>query len=135
MKSKLPYILIAEESENDRKALVQELERHIVYAAIEPVENKRELLSVLGDCGWSEYPTMVILNNGNDGVSARVAVDQILSKPCFSEIKIVVLEAPGSESVVYPACVRIVQRPVGQFELEHVVAQIDRVLIEELQFC
>jgi len=83
LKSKLPYILIAEESENDRKALVQELERHIVYAAIEPVENKRELLSVLGDCGWSEYPTMVILNNANDGVSARVAVDQILSTPCF----------------------------------------------------
>ena len=139
MKSKLPYILIAEESEIDRNALVQELERHIVYAAIEPVESKKELLSVLEDCSWSEYPAMVILGNTDDGISSRAAVDRILSKPCFSNIKIVLIEAPGhqggAEAVEYPDCVRVVQRPVGQFEREDMVAQIDKVLIEELQFC
>lgn len=136
MKSKLPYILIAEESENDRNALVQELERHIVYAAIEPVETKKELLSILEDCSWSEYPAMVILNTTDEGLSAREAVDRVLSKPCFSDIKIVLLDESGTaESVGYPSAVRVVQRPVGQFELESVVAQIDKVLIEELQFC
>lgn len=139
MKSKLPYILIAEESENDRNALVQELERHIVYAAIEPVESKRDLLNVLEDCSWSEYPAMVILSDIDEGVSARAAVDRILSKPGFSDIKIVLLEAPDSQtgggSVVYPEGVRVVQRPAGQFEREDMVAQIDKLLIEELQFC
>jgi len=136
LKSKLPYILIAEESENDRNALVQELERHIVYAAIEPVESKRDLLSVLEDCSWSEYPAMVILNTTDDGLSAREAIDKILSKPCYSDIKIVLLDGARTVgSVDYPGAVRVVQRPVGRFELEDVVAQIDKVLIEELQFC
>jgi hypothetical protein len=136
LKSKLPYILIAEESENDRNALVQELERHIVYAAIESVESKGGLLNVLEDCSWSEYPAMVILNTTNNGLSARAAVDGILSKPCFSDIKIVLLEArEGMEAVEYPERVTVVQRPNDQFELEGVVAQIDKVLIEELQFC
>ncbi|WP_431209619.1 hypothetical protein ACQ86N_26160 [Puia sp. P3] len=135
MKSKLPYILIAEESENDRNSLVQELERHIVYAAIEPVESKSELLNVLEDCSWSEYPAMVILSNTDDGFSARAVVDRIISKPCFSDLKIVVMQGSDSEPVVYPDCVRVVQRPVGRFELEDMVAQIDKVLIEELQFC
>ena len=134
MKSKLPYILIAEGSEADRNALVQELERHIVYAAIEPVESKRELLTVLEDCSWSEYPAMVILSNTNDGLPARAAVDGILSKPCFSDIKIVLLD-DSAESVDYPGAVQVMQRPSDRFELEGVVAQIDKVLIEELQFC
>ncbi|MBS1604012.1 MAG: hypothetical protein JST42_15195 [Bacteroidetes bacterium] len=134
MKSKLPYILIAEESEADRNSLVQELERHIVYAAIEPVSSKKELMNVLEDCSWSEYPAMVVLSNTNDGFSARAAVDRILSKPCFSDVRIILLDGTG-DPVEYPGCVTVVQKPSGRFELEGVVAQIDRVLIEELQFC
>ena len=134
MKSKLPYILIAERSEVERNALVQELERHIVYAATEPVESKKDLLNVLEDCSWSEYPAMVIVTDTQDGVPARDVVDKILSKPCFSDIKIIVLEG-SADTVEYPACVKVVQRPADQFELEGVVAQIDKVLIEELQFC
>jgi hypothetical protein len=78
---------------------------------------------------------MVILSNTDDGVSVRSVVDRIVSKPCFSDLKIVVVQGPDSESVVYPDCVQVVQRPVGQFELEGMVARIDKVLIEELQFC
>ena len=136
MKSKLPYILIALENEVDRDALVREVGRHICYAAVEPVENKGQLMSVLEDCSWSDYPAMVILNNNNDGVPAKEIVDQILSKPCFSDIKIVIVNEPGiSDPTVYPAAVQVLQKPTGVFELEDVVSKIDKVLIEELEMC
>jgi len=134
VKSKLPYILIALESDSHRDALVQEIEKQICYAAVEPVENKRKLLGVLEDCSWSDYPAMVILSATEDGVGAREAVNEILAS--FSEIKIIVMEeSAGAGSSEYPGAVQVVQRPRGVFELEDVVSRIDKVLIEELHLC
>ena len=132
----LPYILLADPESGVCNSFVEELDKHVAYAAVQTVEDGQALLTFLANRNWKDLPSMILVNYDLPDAKAPDLLRELLTDTRYLSIPKLVWSQTGErkemEECKLLGVKLYLQKPSDVFELEHIIHQIDDILKAEL---